>query len=696
MQRLIAYVSAGETLGAVRDYANAKNATPPTFIRGIGANLHLRLFSDLNTETPYPIGQLENIVSWQWLMDSDWNGATAPKIVADNARITVSEVVEMIDDMEYRFTDITIPIVDTNTEEVAAWIGHEETMSGLHGQLIGFDADGLPAFVLQIKNFSIRNRLDSAGTPVVIEPEYLNEAQVRALIVTAVKENLPSISSSDTWVIGGIDTGKTSRGEAGPPGPPGESFEPDAVGIFDDRTLYDDEPSGFSYLATDTQLVYFRMGVVSGVWSDGVPLASASTAKEDYTSFDVYPNSTPIAKGTVFRDLPAALIEYLPENCKDFTIYTAIPADNTHKFTVRSYTPREQCDVVVDWGDGTAEKLADISDSNYVLYTGEIPFTQEYGYILSHTYTEPDKKYKVKIFGRNYDAIEQNASTTSGNILCDCLGVNNRVASHIFNLSSFAKYALRLLNVQAGYYRTYGKMYNYSSCFTYSHNLVSISGFALPWGNTYSCARACQNCYNLRYSDLRLPCVLTNVGAIDQVYSNCVSLTTDIARLLPSQPFMFGKNINMKQLFYACRSMTGVVPAEWFWMNPNVSFTETAKVFEKSAFVDQVPVAWGGTVSDDVLPKIAPMKKVVDNSSTSLTIYAMANTTHVYQKPLTRLYISTVDVSVQETTIYFTAGSSITVTLPASVKTIGSMSFEPNKSYVISIKDGVAVSAEVK
>ena len=273
MQRLIAYVSAGETLGAVRDYANAKNATPPTFIRGIGANLHLRLFSDLNTETPYPIGQLENIVSWQWLMDSDWNGSTAPKIVADNARITVSEVIEMIDDVEYRFTDITIPIVDTNTEEVATWIGHEETMSGLHGQLIGFDADGLPAFVLQIKNFSIRNRLDSAGTPVVIEPEYLNEAQVRALIVTAVKENLPSISSSDTWVIGGVDTGKTSRGEAGPPGPPGDSFKPNAVGLLSDRSLYNTEGAGFAYLATDNGMIYFRVGISAGAWSDGVPLA---------------------------------------------------------------------------------------------------------------------------------------------------------------------------------------------------------------------------------------------------------------------------------------------------------------------------------------------------------------------------------------------------------------------------------------
>lgn len=52
----------------------------------------------------------------------------------------------------------------------------------------------------------------------------------------------------------------------------GDSFKVDAVGTLEDRALYDEEPAGFSYLATDTELVYFRVGVVSANWSEGVPL----------------------------------------------------------------------------------------------------------------------------------------------------------------------------------------------------------------------------------------------------------------------------------------------------------------------------------------------------------------------------------------------------------------------------------------
>lgn len=33
MQETIFYVAAGETLGSVRDFANAKSASPPTLVR---------------------------------------------------------------------------------------------------------------------------------------------------------------------------------------------------------------------------------------------------------------------------------------------------------------------------------------------------------------------------------------------------------------------------------------------------------------------------------------------------------------------------------------------------------------------------------------------------------------------------------------------------------------------------------------
>ena len=43
MQTLTFYVTAGSTLGTVRDYANAQNAAAPTLTRGVSACLKMRL-----------------------------------------------------------------------------------------------------------------------------------------------------------------------------------------------------------------------------------------------------------------------------------------------------------------------------------------------------------------------------------------------------------------------------------------------------------------------------------------------------------------------------------------------------------------------------------------------------------------------------------------------------------------------------
>lgn len=50
----------------------------------------------------------------------------------------------------------------------------------------------------------------------------------------------------------------------------GESFTVDVVGEFASRSTYDDEPEGFSFLATDTSEIYFRTGA-AGTWTPGVP-----------------------------------------------------------------------------------------------------------------------------------------------------------------------------------------------------------------------------------------------------------------------------------------------------------------------------------------------------------------------------------------------------------------------------------------
>ena len=187
MQNTIFYVAAYETLGVVRDYANAKNATAPTLVRGVEACLKMRLFADRDGWEPYPISALSNIVAWSWAMDNDFNEATTYKLVGDNGKITVSEVTEIVDEEEITYTEVMIPIPNMNTEDLSTWLGTEKSKTGLHGELVGLDADGKEVFIVQVENFTIRNRISSLGIPTEIDPDYLTAGQVRALVSSGME-----------------------------------------------------------------------------------------------------------------------------------------------------------------------------------------------------------------------------------------------------------------------------------------------------------------------------------------------------------------------------------------------------------------------------------------------------------------------------------------------------------------------------
>lgn len=87
---------------------------------------------------------------------------------------------------------------------------------------------------------------------------------------------------------------------------------------------------------------------------------------------------------------------------------------------------------------------------------------------------------------------------------------------------------------------------------------------------------------------------------------------------------------------------------------------------------------------------IAPAE-VTDLTSTSITLAnAAANTVYKYGT-LTSLTVTANDTSNLETLIYFTAGNSITVSLPQTLKTIGDITFDANTAYVLSIQNNIAV-----
>lgn len=160
MQDIIFYVAANTTLGTVRDYLNAKNLAAPTLVRGASANLKMRLFANQDGETAYPVSKINAsaVASWSFVMDNDFDSATEYKVVADNGSIVVGTVSETINGTLHSYTQVTIPISDMSSAALAALIGTNESVT-IHGELCGYDSSGDVVFILQVKGFTVRNRI---------------------------------------------------------------------------------------------------------------------------------------------------------------------------------------------------------------------------------------------------------------------------------------------------------------------------------------------------------------------------------------------------------------------------------------------------------------------------------------------------------------------------------------------------------
>ena len=103
-----------------------------------------------------------------------------------------------------------------------------------------------------------------------------------------------------------------------------------------------------------------------------------------------------------------------------------------------------------------------------------------------------------------------------------------------------------------------------------------------------------------------------------------------------------------------------------------------------------------------LLANYAAVQSTVTNSTaTTATIANLAaNTRYVFTQPLTSLTVGTVTDSALESEIQFTAGDSIAVDFPVSLGMIGiddtadEPAFEAGKSYIINVKNNIAVAAE--
>ena len=202
MQELIFYVNAASTLGICRDSFDAKTVALPAIIRGGEVLFRMRLFSGNSPREQYPLEALQNVVSWEWNMDADYDEDTPCKLVADNSSITVGEVEEERDGTTTVYTEIQIPVSQTNTVELRDWLSSAESKSDLSAELAGYDVDGKLAFILQLKGFTVRNRIVSAGTPTEIPDSYLDEAGVRALLAAGFEVQCAESSGAEdsAWI----------------------------------------------------------------------------------------------------------------------------------------------------------------------------------------------------------------------------------------------------------------------------------------------------------------------------------------------------------------------------------------------------------------------------------------------------------------------------------------------------------------
>ena len=332
------------------------------------------------------------------------------------------------------------------------------------------------------------------------------------------------------------------------------------------------------YITQDTGDVYFY---INDEWK------KLTDTIKDYTAFEVYANDSVISPG---------------EHEVLGTITVEIPVQMTETFALRTTTPEADSDVVVDWGDGTIQK---VKDGEHGGYTGP---DDEGRYIakMTHTYGTAGK-YTVKVYGHDYFCLSHapNHVSDASNMQCRILADDLPIASHLTNLTAFAYGTLKLVTVQCASYKYLHRTTNHAQMFTNDKNLLSVTGFEDLVMISRGAEGCFQFCENMHTCDFNGVLCSNNPRAMYAMYQNCYALAINIGTFFPTK--FVSRALNFTNTFTHMHAMTGTVNAKQLWGDPTIDWQGYNNCFYgcPEEIRAQVPTAWGGTASDPVAYELA-------------------------------------------------------------------------------------------
>lgn len=179
MQLITMYLRADSVNARLVDEYNQTINTLPALTRGMRAELILKLL-DGNGE---PVSTLTNYASWDFIIADDWSTETLPQI-------------RVVDGIFVQENEVHIPLTETNTEELIAALGTQESKQ-FGCELAGFEpGETVPGYLLQF-NITIRNRRGDAGTgtPTPVTDASYSAAQIDALFAARLEVELSNDGS---------------------------------------------------------------------------------------------------------------------------------------------------------------------------------------------------------------------------------------------------------------------------------------------------------------------------------------------------------------------------------------------------------------------------------------------------------------------------------------------------------------------